>query len=249
MSIEIRGFTRVNGTFEIGKTLSAIQRLSLNQIISGTANDNVSGEKFTSLNANSLIVITAAADSSVPSTATVSITSKPSLTWIKSGEPSIPLGQQSGPCYIYTAIFPAGGNLEITSSWSDTLPSGFVAYSFTNYNTTSPTGSYSANTKMNAGSRGNYATGSIYITGSNSIIVAVDSDWGGAASTGFPTVTFISSSTLVWSDTDYSAANYAAYHYYNTDPRIPGETYRFGNTTPTSVSQYVSYIFLEIQSQ
>ena len=247
MPVSFAGNIVLGGVVSVSPNV-ALPPLKLNQVITGTSANQTASSSFTSLAANSLIVLSCAADSSIPTTLTMTITSNPSLTWVKSVDPT--LNTNSQPIFIYTAKFNAGGNLAVTASTTDTLPSGFIGYAFTNYNTNQPTGSYTVGSNRNVNFAEQYSTGSIYITGSNSYIIGVAGDWDGTTAQGYPTVTFVSSSVLVWSDTVYGVTYYTAYHYWSTGSSyVAGNTYNFGNTSPSNTQKHITHAFLEILSQ
>lgn len=81
---------------------------------------------LTSVPAGALLVLTTM---NATHNANCSVSSSPSLTWIKRADAE---ATNSGNAEIYTAVFAAGGNITVTSNWGSTDQSS-VCYVVTNY--------------------------------------------------------------------------------------------------------------------
>jgi chitodextrinase len=90
------------------------------------ADDSATTHILTSVPAGALLVLTTANETDI---ANCTVTSSPSLTWTKRGDAE---NTHSGNAEIYTAVFAAGGNITVTSSWGITAQSS-VCYVVTNY--------------------------------------------------------------------------------------------------------------------
>lgn len=81
---------------------------------------------LTSVPAGALLILTTA---NATDLASCSVSSSPSLNWVKRADAE---ADNSGNAEIYTAIYTAGGNITVTSSWGSTDQSS-VCYVVTNY--------------------------------------------------------------------------------------------------------------------
>lgn len=171
--------------------------------------------------AGALLVLTTCAGSS-GGNATVS--SSPSLTWTKQVDASASV---SGDAEIYTAIFPAGGSITITSDFGN-QPQSSVCYAVIN-NESSLGGNTATGTAQSAPSV------SLNTTRSNSIIIAVTSDWNAVDGS---SRAYRNSST----ETQYAFSSGAGtgYHYYKVAETTG--SYTVGLTAPSSQSSGTAVI-------
>lgn len=166
-----------------------------------------------SLPTNSFLVITRQAETDGQNG---TVTSSPSLIWTKRADSQ---GTQSGDAEIYTASFPAGGNITITSILSAFKQSS-VCYVILNAETT-PQGA-SAIGVLQAAPLLTLSTTRI-----NSILLCVTSDWDA-----------INGSTRTYRDSPtetqyyFSAGATTGYHYYKASPTISSHT--LGLFTPST---------------
>jgi len=182
----------------------------------GTSNTVVNS--LTGVVPGSLLVLSLAQADDFTSGIDPIITSSPVLTWTKRASAA---GRKSGNASIWTAVFPAGGNISVTSIWG-TQQISCVLYSLTNYDTT------------NAGAvavASNQSAPSVAITTArpNSLVIGVSSDWKAVSGStrvyrGGPTETFY----------DFKSGIYTGYHYQIFAGNAA--TYSLGLTSPTGMS-------------
>ena len=181
---------------------------------------------LTGVPAGALIVITTANQQSQTNAA---ISSSPVLTWTKAADATSPLSPNAE---IYTAVFTAGGSINITVNWGANVQTS-VAYVITGQETILGGG---AATAVNQGS----ASVGITTTKTNSIVFAVSSNWNA------PTIplTYIGSPVEAFIFRD--PANGTWPHYYYNFATTGLKT--VGYSAPNDVDNGTSTAVLEIRS-
>jgi len=152
--------------------------LTLNQVMiaggdASEVSDLITGS-FTGLSSNTLIVVTIGSDSGTPTTSTSSvyINNDPALTLKRAARGTSSL-DNFGNSEIWWTVYTGSGTLSITASHNSAYVIGdMVAYAFTNYDTTTPTGSVFASTTLLG-----IPTASIATTKARSTVIGVISDW------------------------------------------------------------------------
>lgn len=166
---------------------------------------------LTSVPAGTLLVVTTCAGSA---SSNASVSSSPSLTWTKRVDAS---ASTSGDAEIYTAVYTAGGNITITSSWGE-QPQASVCYQISGQESSlgGATATGTAQTPANV---------SITTTRANSLILAVSSDWNAVVAT----YSYTGSPT----ETNYAPYTGAGtfYHYYKQ--AASATSYTLGVATPS----------------
>lgn len=171
---------------------------------------------LTSVPAGALLVLTTSFGSNNEN---ASITSTPVLTWTKRADAS---EDESGDAEIYTANFPAGGNISITSNWGFPYMQSSTCYVVVNQES-SPGGAIQTGEGQSAPSV------SITSTRANSILIGVSSDWNAINGS---TRTLRSSATEA--NYVHAMGDVTAYHYYLAAPTVG--SYTLGVSAPTGQS-------------
>ncbi len=156
------------------------------------------------------------------------ITSSPALTWTKRADAQ---AATSGNAEIYTAVYPAGGSITVTSAWVSGAMSS-VVHVITNYDPASYIGSSSVVNLQTSPSL------AITTTQSNSLIIGVTSDY--AAINGASRIYRDGATESFY---DFGAGAYAAYYY--RKPTTAIGTYTEGLTAPTGMK--AGTVLLEIK--
>jgi hypothetical protein len=151
---------------------------------------------LTNVPAGALLVVTTSAGSNLQN---ASVSSSPSLTWTKRVDAS---AASSGDAEIYTAVFTAGGSIDVTSNWGNQAQSS-VCYVVVNQE--SSLGGATA-----SGTGQNPANVSITTTRANSIILAVSSDWNAVNYTSPRSYRSSATETLY----NYASGSVTSYYYY-----------------------------------
>ena len=186
---------------------------------------------LTSIPAGALLVLSTA--SQLDTSNNCSVSSSPSLTWTKQVDP---VGS-GGSCEIWTAVFEAGGNIDITSAWIGTTYQSSVCYGFTNQEGT--LGGATA-----TGTAQNVPNVNINSTRANSYLIAVTGNWnspdGGS-----------NGASIVWrgspTQTSYnrSATDATLVHYYYSASTV--QSYAVGWTAPNDPDGGGNTAVLEIR--
>jgi hypothetical protein len=180
----------------------------------------------TNVPAGALLVLTSACETDTNNS---TIASSPALTWTKLDAHS-PL---SGDAEIWTATYPAGGDIAITNSWATNKLMSTVVYVIQGQETT-PNG----NSVVAVNLLTPQAT--ITTTKTNSIIIGVKSDWNGVSGT----QTYVGT-PINQTQSDLTASKYQALHWYKTTTNTI--------TTPQGVSaptgQSASIILYEVRQK
>ncbi len=172
---------------------------------------------LTGVPAGALLVLTIAQADDQPTSANAVVSSSPALTWTKGADAQ---ATGSGNAEIYTALFTAGGNINITTNWGVNGMST-VVYIITNFNS-----SY-----VGASATGNLQAApsvTINTTQANSLIIGCSSDWSA-----------INGASRVYRDGatetfyQFRSGIYTAYHYRKGATSIG--TYTEGLTTPSTM--------------
>ncbi len=187
---------------------------SVNSQTSTTAS-SVNG--LTGVPVGALLLLTIAQADDQATSANAVVSSSPALTWTKVADAQ---ATGSGNTEIYTALFTAGGNINITTNWGANGMST-VVYVVTNFNPsylgTNATATLQAAPSVN-----------INTTQVNSLIIGCTSDWSA-----------INGSTRVYRDAatetfyQFRAGIYTAYHYRKGATTIG--TYSEGISTPSNM--------------
>ncbi len=194
--------------------------------VANTVNTTIS--KLTNIPPNSLIVATVANESTQLNN---NFNSSPSLNWVKRADAN---AASSGDAEIWTANYDLGGNLTITNKWgtNNTLYCSTVYYVITGADTNL------SNFKIATGQ--NLPSVSITTTKTNSLILAVSSDWAGVIGP----ITYLAQPTF--KTLTHSVTNrYQATHWYKNSTNL--STYIMGESAPTG--QKAGTIVLEVRSK
>jgi hypothetical protein len=165
--------------------------------------------------AGALLVLTTSAGTAV--TDLYDMYSSPSLTWTKRADAS---ASSSGDAEIYTAVFTAGGDIQVTSSWRS-QPQASVCYVIMNQETTLG-GATATGTAQSAPSV------NITTTRANSLIIAVTSDWNALHAS----ATYRNTATVA--QYNHSFSNGTFYHYFKQ--ATTATSYTMGLSAPTGQS-------------
>ena len=235
VSTTVNGLIQGNYLFELAITdISSIIKKDTVQIIVNPASPAGSLPVIASLNtqtstsassvnvltgvpAGALLVLTIAQADDQPTSANAVVSSSPALTWTKRADAQ---ATGSGNAEIYTALFTAGGNINITTNWGVNGMSTIV-YVITNFNSSyvgaSATGNLQSAPSVN-----------INTTQANTLIIGCTSDWSA-----------INGSSRVYRDGatetfyQFRSGIYTAYHYRKGATSIG--TYTEGLTTPSTM--------------
>ncbi len=192
-----------------------------------TTRNGTSVNTLTGVPAGALLVLTIANENDAASP-TPTVTSSPALTWTKRADAQ---AASSGNAEIYTAIYPAGGSINVTTVWSNNAMSTVVSV-ITNYD---PVNYIGASTVANSQTVPSVA---VTTTLANSLLIGVTSDWNATNGT---TRTYRDGATE--SLYDFATGSYTAYHY--RKPTTTIGTYTEGLTAPTNMRAGTA--FLEIK--
>lgn len=196
-----------------------------------TATDSQSGTGSTSHNltgvpAGALLVLSVQAETHSNNAV---ISSSPSLIWTKRADAS---AVNSGDAEIYTAVFTAGGNITVNSTFT-VFRQTSVLYSIINADTNFSGAANAVRTLQSA------PLATLTTTRANSILIAVTSDWN--AINGASRVYRNSPTETKY---DFLTGAATAYHYYKAAPTVT--SYTLGLTAP--VGQSSGTCVIEVRS-
>jgi hypothetical protein len=182
----------------------------------GTSNTVINS--LTAVAPGRLLVLSLAQADDYTSGIDPNITSSPVLTWKKRSSAE---GRKSGNASIWTAVYPSGGNVSVTSVWGVQQISG-VLYAIMNYDTAFAGAAAVASNQ--SAPNVTITTGRPY-----SLLIGVSSDWkavngSSRVYSGGPTETFY----------DFKSGFYTGYHYQKLTSSAT--TYSLGLTSPTGMS-------------
>ncbi len=179
-----------------------------------------------SVPAGALLVLTTSNETSLQD---ASISSSPSLTWTKKGQAH---KENSGDAEIYTAVFPAGGSINVTSTW----PMGATASAlYVVINQESTLGGSVQSAVSQSSASVNIAT-----TKANSLLLGVTSDW--KAVDGSKRSYLSGANEILYTN---GAQTYSTYHYYKN--AASQATYKLGLNTPSGMS--AGTVVLEVRGK
>jgi hypothetical protein len=169
------------------------------------AGNALSAHALTSVAANALLVVTTGQDAAAT---LATVTSSPALTWTRR------VHVRDGSNEIHTAVFTAGGNINVTTSWAGAALASSACYVVTGQEAILA-GTYAQKDNTDPPGFGAPVSGDITTTRTGSIVFGVIADRNGVGGT----TTYLDSPTVTLTN---QPSGFSSYHFYKqaTTPAV-----------------------------